>query len=276
MTIQFNLNSNRFFRGVKNLQRLPELFVCFQQIENWSELIERYLSIPSKTYPFSVKTRNNLILNLKDFCDVTTAWVVFCKQEYKVTSEHKVIVDLGANIGTFALFAARQSQYAKVICFEPFPDTFQQLESNVANNGLDGRIVCRQLAVSGSNRPRVMAPGGFGNTTSYLLESVAENEEALNSVSCITFADLLEEVAAISSARTIDLLKMDIEGAEYEFLENVPAELLSAIKEMQMEYHACGSKEKLFEKLKDSGLVCTADWVFGNNYGVAHFKRINE
>jgi FkbM family methyltransferase len=274
MTIQLDLNSSRFFRGLKNLQRLPELFICFQQIENWSEFIGRYLSIPSKTYPFSIRTRNNLILNLKDFCDVTTAWVVFCKQEYKVNSEHKVIVDLGANIGTFALFAARQSQDAKVICFEPFPDTFQQLKSNFKNNGLDGRIVCRQLAVSGSNLPRVMAPGGFGNTTSYLLESVAENEEVLNSVFCITFADLLEEVAAVSSVRTIDLLKMDIEGAEYEFLENVPAESLSTVREIQMEYHACGSKEKLFDKLRDAGLVCTVDWVFGDNYGVAHFKRI--
>jgi FkbM family methyltransferase len=275
MVIQLDLNSSRLFRGLKSLKRLPELVTCFQQIENWSELIERYLSISSEMYPFSIKTRNGLALNIKDFYDVTTTWVIFCKQEYKVSSKHRVIVDLGANIGVFALFAARQSQKSKIICFEPFPETFQRLEDNVKNNRLNDRVVCHQLAVSGRREHRVMAPGGFGSTTSHLLESSIDKSKKLDAdaVECITFGDMLKKVGEVCSTQTIDLLKMDIEGAEYEFLENISPDLLSVVNEVQMEYHPCGNKELLFNKLESAGLECSMDWIFGENFGVAHFIR---
>jgi FkbM family methyltransferase len=272
MTMQLTLDSNRLLNGIKSLQRIPELFVCVAQIENWPELIKRYLKLSSNAYPFSIKTRDRLVVNLKDFYDVTTAWVIFCKREYSVTPKHQVIVDLGANIGTFALFAIQRSPQAKVICFEPFAETFQRLEGNIQANGLSSQVVCKNVAVSGSRQSRVMATGGFGSTTSYLLEATAAVSE-VDRVNCVIFDDVLAEVEKTCSTRQIDLLKIDIEGAEYEFFAEVPDELLQQVQEIQMEYHPVGDKQALFAKLAASGLICTMDWVFGENFGMAHFKR---
>jgi FkbM family methyltransferase len=270
MTLDFNVE--RFSRLSKSLKRFPEVIICFRLVENFLEFIIRYITLSSKGYPFQVRTRNDLVLQIKDFYDTTTAWVVFCKQEYNVTARHRLIVDLGANIGIFALFAARKSPDAKILCFEPFPSTFKRLEDNIEGNNLGDRIQCRQLAVSGSRQTRAMATGGFGSTSSHLLEPTTM-DSSLVSVSCITFQDVLEEVERLYNSRTIDLLKIDIEGAEYELFDHVPLELLSQVQEVQMEYHFGGSKKALFDKLESADLICIVDYVLTEDSGIAHFKR---
>jgi FkbM family methyltransferase len=59
----------------------------------------------------------------------------------------KVIVNIGANIGDTCIPLALQTGKT-VIAAEPVPDTFALLCRNVADNGLESRIRCRQVAVS--------------------------------------------------------------------------------------------------------------------------------
>jgi FkbM family methyltransferase len=253
-----------------NLQRLPELWWCCRNITNWPGFLVRFLGF-STDYPFWVKTRQGSSIRLKDFYDVTTVWVIFCKFEYKIPEESKVVVDLGANIGAFAIFAAQHNPELEVICLEPFPSTFKQLEENISSNQLGSRVTTLPLAISARRAFCAMATGGFGSTTSHLVE--AEDSTGVETVSCIRFSDLLDIVEEKCGHRRVDLLKIDIEGGEHDLFHNTLPEHLDSIKEIQMEYHYNGSKEALFEKLKHLGFVCETDYVFSENFGTAHFLR---
>lgn len=74
----------------------------------------------------------------------------------------------------------------------------------------------------------------------------------------------------------VDLLKMDIEGSEYEVLLSTPQKVLAQVGRIAVEYHgdsAPYSKETIFQHLTQSGfhLIWNACDEFG--YGVAEMVR---
>lgn len=88
--------------------------------------------------------------------DATTAWTVVTQiaaGEYRwpgLTPEPRWrVVDVGANIGVFALWAERLG--AHVVAFEPEPKTFASLVTNVAGR----RVSPRQAALVGEAMPSV-------------------------------------------------------------------------------------------------------------------------
>ena len=75
------------------------------------------------------------------------------------------IVDVGANIGYFTLLFARSAGPAgRVFAFEPEPDNFRLLETNVERNGYRNVTAVRQ-AVSGApgSAPLGLAPENLGD-----------------------------------------------------------------------------------------------------------------
>lgn len=61
---------------------------------------------------------------------------VYARHGIKI-SDGDTVIDIGANIGLFALFAKQKGARAKVYCFEPAPETFRILEKNVKRFELD-------------------------------------------------------------------------------------------------------------------------------------------
>ncbi|MBD2329621.1 FkbM family methyltransferase [Alkalinema sp. FACHB-956] len=268
--MSFSLMISRFTKIASNLQRVPEAWWCMYNLKNWWGFLFRFLGLVNQ-YPFDVMTRKGYTIRLKDFYDVTTVWVIFCKFEYKIPKDCKVIVDLGANIGSFAIFAAQHEPDVKVICLEPFPSTFRQLEENIVNNQLSSRITTLPLAISSRRAICAMATGGFGSTTSHLVE--AEDATGVETVSAIRFPDLLDIVEEKLGHRRIDLLKIDIEGGEHDLFQNMTPEYLNSVQEIQMEHHRNGSKDALFDKLNHLGFICKTDYIFSENFGTAHFLK---
>lgn len=125
------------------------------------------------------------------------------------------IFDIGANIGQTATLYRELFPDATVFSFEPFSSTFAELVENFAS---DPKVLPFQLAVS----DEVGMKDFFANadhTTSSLLEPADEVADRLkskmttsskDSVQCVTLDSFCEE----HDIETIDLLKMDIQGAE--------------------------------------------------------------
>ena len=92
-------------------------------------------------------------------------------------------------------------------------------------------------------------------------------------------ARTLQDVFDECSIADVDLLKMDIEGSEYNTLLNTPATVLRRIHRLSLEYHPqvlLGEqygKEQLFRYLIDSGFHAVSEEEHGNGYGIAHFER---
>jgi FkbM family methyltransferase len=125
-------------------------------------------------------------------------------------------VDVGANIGYYALLAARLVGPGGVVhAFEPSGDMRARLLENVALNGVANVEVHDEAVTKRSGTVRFYASTWIENSgISSILPGDGRSEEG-EEVPCVS----LDEFGATLGSRRIDLLKMDIEGAELEAFE---------------------------------------------------------
>lgn len=138
-----------------------------------------------------------------------------------IRSIPKTVLDIGANIGAFALRAHREWPAAKVICFEPMPFNIELLRQNTST---DWCLVepCAVQATSGERDIYVgdmFVTGGFTKGARQTSQTIR--------VQCI----------AASSLPSCDLLKIDTEGSEVEILQNVN---LKSTQVVMLEHHSMG------------------------------------
>jgi FkbM family methyltransferase len=148
-------------------------------------------------------------------------------------SPGEVVVDIGANIGTFSLYAAKVCGASRVFSFEPFVDNYRILRKNVEQNQLHG-VTCVNQAVAGSRGVRTLRLDSIDPGSHSL---VSGSFERAVEVDCCTLDDVFDRFAL----NKIDYLKMDCEGAEYEILENA-APRLEKIGRISMETHTTSDR----------------------------------
>jgi len=120
----------------------------------------------------------------------------------------KCILDCGANIGVTSLFFAERYRQATIYSIEPVPETYEILKRNVAT---EPRIVPVQAAIVGHPRPSVT----MTSDESSLLNHITDDGKG-HEVTALT----VEQICEKYGIRQIDLLKVDIEGAESELFSN--------------------------------------------------------
>jgi FkbM family methyltransferase len=143
------------------------------------------------------------------------------------------VMDLGGNIGLFALLAARTKPNARIVSFEPGPPNFRIYRMNMlANPTLARQIELREIAVGGTAGEAVWNfhednPGG-----SSLHTGGGEMPSSAIKVQLGAFADYVAEAPG-----EIALVKMDIEGAEWDILAKTPDAAWSKIQAIALELH---------------------------------------
>ncbi len=156
-----------------------------------------------------------------------------------------VILDVGANIGLFSVWIAQRAPSARVLAFEPFPQNFAALQTNLAACVHDVRSY--PFAVGPVAGVGCMRDGGRRSLDHELLPAVNGSE---NTTRIVT----LEEAVELAGASQIDLLKMDIEGSEHDiFAAPLSRVLLRRFRRIAIEYHEhrragtlASIKERLF------------------------------
>ncbi len=158
---------------------------------------------------------------------------IFLRKEYGDIEPASIIVDLGANIGTFAIYAAMNAPNVQVFAYEPMPEFFQLMQRNVSLNGLEGSIQCINSAVAGDSTERelIVAAPGLHFPTLVPRESATAKQSVR--VPCTDLVSILDS----HHLPRIDLLKMDVEGAEYDILYGLSADAFHRIRALRMEYH---------------------------------------
>lgn len=138
------------------------------------------------------------------------------------------IMDCGANIGFFALYLSSFSKGLNIHCFEPSSNTQKRLRNNIDSNSLSQQIKVHPFAVLNKKGTIPLVQTAFaGDASSFLTSDKAEN------VPCVPLA----EAVSMCNTKTIDLLKMDVEGAEIEILVDADDSLFKNIKRIALEYH---------------------------------------
>jgi FkbM family methyltransferase len=166
-----------------------------------------------------------------DAVGVSTVAVVFVKDDYGRAVDGPAVIDIGANIGAFTLLAARTAG-TRVFAYEPVSSTFAQLQRNIERNGLGDRVTAYRLGVTGAAEERRIALSPHGSPFNSLYGATADGDAA-ETVRTTTLAD----VFADNDLDFCDTLKLDCEGAEFEILYAAPADVLSRIGMILLEYH---------------------------------------
>jgi len=145
--------------------------------------------------------------------------------------ENPTIIDIGANIGSFSIFAAKKYPHSKILCYEPDLKNFKVLKKNLKINNINS-VNAYNKAVSKTNEIIKLYPqedGKFGTVA----VSTVRPRPTFTEVQSITLEKIFED----NDLDKCDLLKIDCEGAEYEILFNSTEELFKKIKLISIEYH---------------------------------------
>lgn len=142
-----------------------------------------------------------------------------------------VVLDLGGHIGSFTLAVTRLFPQARVDAYEPTPFTSGYLRRNVERNGLSDRVRVFECAISSSTGKLVMAICDDGSAHNGVMLAGAPGTTSIE----VPTTGLADAFAAAPGP--VDLVKLDIEGAEYEaILDSSPA-LWASVSRVVMEYH---------------------------------------
>ena len=159
---------------------------------------------------------------------------VFVRNDYDARlPDSPTIFDVGANIGISTLYFSRYFPGASITSFEAMPENFRYLEANVSNNNLPR--VTPVLGFLGRKTGTVDVfynsknPGGSTG-----VERIVESKTRANfskvGVTALRLSDYIHG--------EVDLMKMDVEGAEAEILRDLDeTETMTRIKQMVFEYH---------------------------------------
>lgn len=140
------------------------------------------------------------------------------------------ILDLGANCGCFSLRAAELWQHSIIYAVEPAPDTFSLLMHNISCNNLSSRVRAINLAVAGFTQKRKLSMDNSSGRRS--LCDISSDIPTV-SVDTVTLRDLFDRLGLSS----INLCKMDIEGAEHEVFATESLDVVRQVKCYVMEIH---------------------------------------
>lgn len=144
-----------------------------------------------------------------------------------------VVMDIGAGIGDYAIYAAYQKEGVVVNAYEPFPESFDLLQRNLTLNGIETVQIFRTAVWGRAGTLRLDATAGEPlQISSWEPSEDGQASEGL-SVEAVTLADAIIS----SNIEKVDLLKMDCEGGEYEILLTASTETLMRIDRIIMETH---------------------------------------
>jgi FkbM family methyltransferase len=164
----------------------------------------------------------------------------------RLRTSRPLVIDAGAHVGLFSL---RASQHAgRVVALEPHPMNFGLLTMNLERNFVRN-VVPLRVALSGSAEGALLAagPGSSGG-------SISRVSDRNWKVQSIRLDDLIRDYGPV------DLLKVDIEGAEFDVFQTAADDVLQRISTVVAELHLRfneGRDRELAERLSSLGFRVT-------------------
>jgi len=209
---------------------------------DWPSWFREYFSKANDQRARMYRFRNGAVLhtrrNRSDLHMIDEIWA-FRKYEYFgfCVAPRDVVVDIGANIGTFSVYAATIGRSSRVIAFEPHPENYALLCRNVEANNLC-KVECVNAGVAGERGPCFLEVNAQNAGAHRLLIGKEVENATVCQVQTCTLPDVFEQY----HLDTIDYLKMDCEGAEFAIFGATPDNYLRRIKRISMETHPVPGK----------------------------------
>lgn len=165
----------------------------------------------------------------------------------KQNMRDRIVIDIGANIGAFSLYAATLGA-KQVVAVEPISMSYNTFLKNISRTGLSTITTHKKLVSDKGNQfIKVSINDNAGANSMY---NVSDNFEV---VETMTFRDIMNQIVGHDI-----LLKLDCEGAEYDIILNADPMDMVRINEIMMEVHTDlhpkhKGREIIENKLKEFG-----------------------
>ena len=175
---------------------------------------------------------------------------IFKKQRYThpgfEIGPNDTVIDVGANMGLFVLWAAPQAARGRLIAIEP-TSVIDCLNLNVQLNGLTN-VTAIRAAVGRTGQPLDLVEyPGFNIVTHqagirpaaitrFLIRLVYGKyraEPVHTTTTCLSLAKIMDD----NQVQGVDYLKMDCEGGEYEIFRSMEADHWQRIRRIALEFH---------------------------------------
>jgi len=166
------------------------------------------------------------------------------------------VLDLGANVGAFAYWALVRWPDSTVTCYEPLPSNFKLLSENLQVAG--ARCILNNCAVGKQDEAfRKLYLGKHNCGEGSFFQGHEQQSESVD-----------VQVVAASSIEYHDVVKIDVEGAEIEIIENLTFDPCVYL----IEYHTVANKRKIEELLADK-YVLVEHRIYQIGTGIVKFVR---
>lgn len=218
----------------KKLIYYLQIFPLIKYVKNWWKIMEIYFH-PNK--PVVLDLRSGSQFKINHHLDALTIKEIFIDQDYRPKlKDPKVIIDVGANIGTFSILAALKYPHSKIYSFEPADRTNSLLNTNVKLNNITN-ITTIKKGVSSS-----VGKASFFTHPATGLSSLTRSRPGMRQINILLTS--LPEVFSQFSIKKCDFLKMDCEGAEYDILFSLPNNFFKKLPYIILEYHDSINKHR--------------------------------
>jgi FkbM family methyltransferase len=157
-------------------------------------------------------------------------WNAVSKEQWETESfnvidrflpENGIFIDIGCWAGPFVLYAA--SKGCRVYAIDPDPEALLMLDKNlILNNSFIDKVSIHRHGISAFNSSmKLYVRKALGQSSSSLIKRV--NDTKFVEVETLTFQDFIERNKLVKA----DLIKIDIEGAEWDLIPSMIAPLRS-------------------------------------------------
>ena len=188
--------------------------------------------------------------------DVLVYYQVFAEEQYSRFNPSVVntVVDCGANVGYSSIYFLQKYPLARIFALEPDPVNFKMCLSNLEAFGSRARII--RAALSDRSRALRIDKAYIGTWASRTLVDDCKGEGV--SVTGLDIQTLMNQ----EGIHEIDILKVDIEGAELEVFQARDLSWLDRVNTIQIELH---------------GRTCQAAFlsaIEGRGFRLAHYGEV--
>ena len=238
---------SKLFKAPLYLYYFAKAFLIFK---NPIQMIYCYIfrTIPPNNV---VRLRRGFQIFLSDHpSDVVSVFVVFIKKDYGNICRGSEVIDIGANIGSFSIYAAFHGA-RKIYAYEPNKEAYKALVRNIKVNKLENTIVAKNLAVSDKSNEIVQIPVSSSplNQVSFDVKTEMAGYEIVRTIN-------VESIFADNHIDNIDVFKIDCEGCEYNLFFNMQKSVFEKIRNIRMEYHY-GPNDRLFTHFESHNFKIT-------------------
>ncbi len=163
---------------------------------------------------------------------------IFKKKIYNFKSQKRTpfIIDGGANIGLSIIYFKKLYPDSKIIAFEPDPEIFKILEGNLEKFNYQNLKLINKGLWNEENELDFWSEGADGG----LLSEIDNSNKASTKVATTSLNKFLKQ--------EVDLLKLDIEGAETAVLKDIQSNL-NKVKRIFVEYHSFKDKPQSIDEI---------------------------